>query len=285
MSSPSFTQRSTSAVCRYADESREPGLRDVHRDPPRPGRWSSARTIATCRSPFKNPHELRRRAPARLVLEIDKGERVPVGVADDVTGLAEPRVRVIDRPRRREAAGVRHRLEHSSATAPRCHRNGRWCGLRGQALNPEDGLGRLGIRRKGGRSSGMTQAGFIRSVTRGAMMVRRGGSRQGREGNETHYDCYFDVRNHAGGRRTREQQADLYRRWPSGAQHQLHTGLDRGHHRSRGQRQYVMGDLLREGGRALRASGPMCFRKLARAAFTAKVATAAASSPRPPIAR
>jgi len=49
-------------------------------------------------------HQMRRRSPAGLILEIDIGKRVAVGVADDETVLAELHVRVIDGPRRREAA-------------------------------------------------------------------------------------------------------------------------------------------------------------------------------------
>src|SRR5690349_25167224 len=49
-------------------------------------------------------HQIRRCAPAGLVLEIDVGEGVTVGVADDVAVLAELLVRVIDRPGRRETA-------------------------------------------------------------------------------------------------------------------------------------------------------------------------------------
>jgi hypothetical protein len=42
-------------------------------------------------------------APPRLVLEIDVGESVPVGVTDDEAILAQLHIRVIDRPWRREA--------------------------------------------------------------------------------------------------------------------------------------------------------------------------------------
>jgi hypothetical protein len=45
--------------------------------------------------------------PARLTLEIDVGERVPVGVADDEAILAQLYVRVIDGPRRRKASAFR----------------------------------------------------------------------------------------------------------------------------------------------------------------------------------
>jgi hypothetical protein len=51
--------------------------------------------------------QLGRRSTTRLLLEIHVGERLPVGVADDETG-----VRLFGDPRRREAAGfglVAHR--------------------------------------------------------------------------------------------------------------------------------------------------------------------------------
>ena len=41
------------------------------------------------------------RAAAGVILEIDVGERVPVRIADDEAGF----VHLLDRPRRREAAG------------------------------------------------------------------------------------------------------------------------------------------------------------------------------------
>ena len=41
-----------------------------------------------------------RRAPSRLLLEIDVGERLPVAVADDEAGVG-----VLDGPRRRESGG------------------------------------------------------------------------------------------------------------------------------------------------------------------------------------
>jgi hypothetical protein len=65
-------------------------LGDVGGDPPR----------------FVTRHQVRRRAPAGFVLEIDVGQRVPVGVADDEAVLAELGIGVVDRPRRREAAGL-----------------------------------------------------------------------------------------------------------------------------------------------------------------------------------
>jgi len=65
-------------------------LGDIHRNPPR--------LIAR--------HEVRRQAPPGFVLEMDVGERVVVGIADNVAILAEPGVRVIDRPGRWEAAGL-----------------------------------------------------------------------------------------------------------------------------------------------------------------------------------
>ena len=43
--------------------------------------------------------EMRRRAPAPLLLEIDVGERLPVGVADDEAGVG-----FLDGPGRREVA-------------------------------------------------------------------------------------------------------------------------------------------------------------------------------------
>ena len=50
-----------------------------------------------------------RRSPAGFIFEVDIGERVPVGVADDVAPLpGELRVRLFDRPGRREAAGFCH---------------------------------------------------------------------------------------------------------------------------------------------------------------------------------
>jgi hypothetical protein len=45
---------------------------------------------------------MRRRAPAGLILEIDVGEQVAVGVAGDTAVLAELFVGIVDRPRRRE---------------------------------------------------------------------------------------------------------------------------------------------------------------------------------------
>jgi hypothetical protein len=47
-------------------------------------------------------------ASSRLVLEIDVGERVAVGVVHDVAGLPQLRVWIIDGPRRGEAAGFSH---------------------------------------------------------------------------------------------------------------------------------------------------------------------------------
>jgi len=67
-------------------------LGDIHRNPPR--------LIAR--------HEVRRQAPPGFVLEMDVGERVVVGIADNVAILAEPGVRVIDRPGRWEAGGEAH---------------------------------------------------------------------------------------------------------------------------------------------------------------------------------
>ena len=58
-------------------------LGDVHRDPPR----------------FVTGHQMRRRAPSRLILKVDVGERVAVDVADDVAGVG-----LLGRPGRREAA-------------------------------------------------------------------------------------------------------------------------------------------------------------------------------------
>jgi hypothetical protein len=49
---------------------------------------------------------VRRRSPAGLLVEIDVGERVAVGVADDEAGLAELGVRVIDGPGRRKRRSV-----------------------------------------------------------------------------------------------------------------------------------------------------------------------------------
>ena len=49
--------------------------------------------------------QLGRRAPSRLILEIDIGQRLPVVVADDEAG-----VRPLDGPGRREAAGRRFHL-------------------------------------------------------------------------------------------------------------------------------------------------------------------------------
>jgi hypothetical protein len=43
--------------------------------------------------------------PSRLVLEIDVGERLPIGVADDEAGVG-----LLDGPWRWEAAGLRHRI-------------------------------------------------------------------------------------------------------------------------------------------------------------------------------
>src|SRR5262249_20257576 len=48
--------------------------------------------------------EMRRRAPSRLILKVDIGERVAVRVADDVAVLAEFQVGIVDGPGRREAA-------------------------------------------------------------------------------------------------------------------------------------------------------------------------------------
>ena len=52
---------------------------------------------------------MRRRAPSGLILEIDVGERVPVGVADDEAPPIQLGVGLVDGPGRREAAG-RHVL-------------------------------------------------------------------------------------------------------------------------------------------------------------------------------
>ena len=49
---------------------------------------------------------MRGSSPPRLILEIDIDQRVAVGVTDDVAVLPELRVRIIDVPRRREAAGL-----------------------------------------------------------------------------------------------------------------------------------------------------------------------------------
>ena len=48
-----------------------------------------------------------RRAPPRLVLEIDVGQRLPVGVTDDEAGLG-----LLDGPGRREAACLPRSLRH-----------------------------------------------------------------------------------------------------------------------------------------------------------------------------
>ena len=48
--------------------------------------------------------QLRRCAAARLLLEIDVGERLPVGVADDEAPPMQLGVGLVDGPRRREAA-------------------------------------------------------------------------------------------------------------------------------------------------------------------------------------
>jgi len=48
--------------------------------------------------------EVRRRAPSRLLLEIDVGERLPVGAPDDEAPLIQLGVGLVDGRRRREAA-------------------------------------------------------------------------------------------------------------------------------------------------------------------------------------
>ena len=53
---------------------------------------------------FIAPQQVRRRASAGLVLEIDVRERLHAGDAEDEAGV----VRFVDRPRRREAAGLGH---------------------------------------------------------------------------------------------------------------------------------------------------------------------------------
>jgi len=69
-----------------------------------PRRVFSIATAATSRySPRRAAvarHQVSCRSPARLILEIDVGELLAGGVADDVAVLAELHVRVIDRPRR-----------------------------------------------------------------------------------------------------------------------------------------------------------------------------------------
>jgi hypothetical protein len=59
-------------------------LRDIRSNPPR----------------FIPREQFGRRSPPRLILEIDKGKLLAVVVADDKAGF-----QLIDRPRRREAAG------------------------------------------------------------------------------------------------------------------------------------------------------------------------------------
>ncbi len=68
--------------------------------------------LGSCARP-ESAKPLRVTLPSRLVLEIDVGERVPVGVADDEAVLAELHVQVIDGPGRREAARF-----HRSARDP-----------------------------------------------------------------------------------------------------------------------------------------------------------------------
>src|SRR5205807_5032972 len=71
-------------------------LGDVGRDPPR----------------LVPRHQVRRRSPARLILEIDVGQRVAVGISHDEAILAELRFGVIDRPGRREST-LRHPVSFS----------------------------------------------------------------------------------------------------------------------------------------------------------------------------
>jgi hypothetical protein len=52
--------------------------------------------------------QMRRRAPSRLLLEVDVGERLPVVIADDVAGVG-----LLGGPGRREAALGHGPLEHA----------------------------------------------------------------------------------------------------------------------------------------------------------------------------
>jgi hypothetical protein len=60
---------------------------------------------------------MRRRATARLHLEVDVGERLPAGFADDEAGLL-----LVDRPARREAAAGCRALTGPTIRSPRRER-------------------------------------------------------------------------------------------------------------------------------------------------------------------
>jgi hypothetical protein len=62
--------------------------------------------LAAMRRSLVPPQHLGCRSPARLVLEIDVGQRAAVGVADDEALPFQLGIGIIDRPGRRKAAGV-----------------------------------------------------------------------------------------------------------------------------------------------------------------------------------
>src|SRR5690348_2282516 len=59
-------------------------------------------------------HQVLRRSPARLISEIDEGERLSVTILHDETGLA-----FFDRPGRREAAGCHQNQNIATTTKKR----------------------------------------------------------------------------------------------------------------------------------------------------------------------